>query len=420
MSSPRRRLLITAVLLVIIVGAILVLSRGDATVFFSLLHRDVIVNADLWSEQPEILSAGYGFDNIIGVDGGEAEVRAAGGAWNTVTCTNGAEPPRNVLTSSAPADNLTRLFDAPASYDDGLPVVFSVPVLPSTVNHTDFRVTLNTGEAVTPDSASIYPNWETNERHVVVIFGDFGNRLVAGQDGARYTVRVEVVADESPLMLVTPDGLTSAVGMFKESETSPYETGPYLVAAKLTRMSAAGEGGVQFLSANMPNDGIALYGDEAQYRLRMFTSGGFSPDGVRGVLPTEYARYFRLHARGADGSTVLLTETGVDYAVQGGTIRVVGLADLGKRADGASIVYDDCYEEDRDNYIDVILAGDEAAMRNITYLEIPAADGYDPFYNPGGPGNNPTPGVTYTAPGAPDLQPVMIALDDPLTVSYGS
>jgi len=35
-----------------------------------------------------------------------------------------------------------------------------------------------------------------------------------------------------------------------------------------------------------------------------------------------------------------------------------------------------------------------------------------------GPGNNPTPGVTYTYPGPTWTQAVTIALDDPMTVNY--
>jgi hypothetical protein len=85
----------------------------------------------------------------------------------------------------------------------------------------------------------------------------------------------------------------------------------------------------------------------------------------------------------------------------------------------AQDVYDECYTEDRDNYIDIILVGDDAAARNITFLEIPSiAGGYTPFYNPGGPGTTPTPGVSYSQPGPPDLEPVIIALDDPMRVSY--
>src|SRR5262249_40186232 len=73
------------------------LARGMApgpSLTYRLLARDIVIAADLWSPRPEILSAGYGFDGIIGVDGGEAEVRAAGGTWNTVSCTSGATPTR--------------------------------------------------------------------------------------------------------------------------------------------------------------------------------------------------------------------------------------------------------------------------------------------------------------------------------------
>ncbi len=409
----------------LLIGGAVAAQDAPTSLLFRRLHRDVIVNADIWSAQPEILSAGYGFDNIIGVDGGEAEVRAAGGAWNSVECSSGADPARSVLTSSAPADGLTNLFDQPTSYSDGLPVVFSMPVLPSTVNHTDFLVTLNTGATVVPDSASIYPNWELNERHVVVLFGQFGNRSISGEAGAEYVVRVDVVADATPLTLVSPSGLVTAVGLFKESTLSPYESGPYLVGAKLNRISAEGEGGVQFLNANMPNDGITLYGAEAQYRLRLFTSGSFSPDGVRGLRPNAYEDHFRIQATRASGRPLMIEEVGLNYTVRGGTIRVIGLADLGRGlaftfSGHPVIAYDDCYEEDHDNYIDIILAGDEEAMRSITAVEVPAAGDYLPFYNPGGPGNNPTPGVRYTAPGPADLEPVIIALDDPMTVSYGN
>jgi hypothetical protein len=385
------------------------------------LHQDQIVAADLWADEPLILSAGLGFDGIIGVDGGEAEVRAAGGTWNTVTCTSGDDPPRGALTSSATTTNVMAVYDHPAAFADGLPVVFSWPIQPTTLARTDFRVTLNTGDTLRPDAASIFPNFEYNERHVAVIFGDFGNRLTPDQEGSRYPTRVEVVADDTPLMLIGPEGPVSAVGLFWEGGGSPYESGPYLVGAKLSQLSDEGEGGPLFLNATQPNDGISLYGATARYRLRMFTTGGFSPDGVRGILPTEFSRFFRLHVRGAGGEDVLVTETDVDYAVEGGSLRVLGLADLGRAEGGGpqGATYDDCYVEDHDNYIDVILRGDEAAMRAITTLEIPATGDYDPLYNPGGPGNNPSEGVTYTAPGPPDLEPVIIALDDPGTVDFG-
>lgn len=376
------------------------------------VNQDLLIAADLFSPRPEILSAGYGFEGIIGVDGGEAEVRAAGGTWNDVACTRGQDPARRVLTSSIEPNPMMRLEHA-----DAMPIVFSWPYLPSTMAPTDFAVHLSDGTTVTPGFTTINPNYEYNERQVIVLFGEFGNRLRPDEEGAIHPVRVEIVADDDPLMLVGPEGPVSAVGLEKES-SNPYVAGPSLVAAKLSRFSAEGEGGPRLLGGPFPNDGAALYGKAAKFRLRTYTSGGFSPDGVRGVRPDEYEHLFRLHAKQPDGSTAMIERAGVDYAVAGGTLRVVGLADLGLPA-SAEVIYDDCYLEDWDNYIDIILDGDEAAMRAITAVEIPAAAPYRPFYNPGGPGNRPSPGTRYTAPGPAQLQPVTLALEDPMTVSYG-
>jgi len=67
---------------------------------------------------------------------------------------------------------------------------------------------------------------------------------------------------------------------------------------------------------------------------------------------------------------------------------------------------------------EVILVGDDEAARNITFLEIPSlAGGYSAFYNPGGPGTTPFSGEAYSEPGPPDLEPVIIALDNPMRVS---
>lgn len=197
------------------------------------------------------------------------------------------------------------------------------------------------------------------------------------------------------------------------------DEGPVLVGAKLNHVEEpAGEAGVPFFGgAHLANDEHALY-DEGDFRLRMLTTGGFSEDGVTEVKPDDFETFFRIHATGVDGEPVLLDEVGTEYEVQGGTLRVVGLSDLGQVEDrDAGVHYDDCYGEDRDNYIDVIIVGDEAAARGITHLEIPALEGgYSAFYNPGGPGPEPFPEVTYNAPGPPDLEPVVVALDDPMRV----
>ena len=141
-----------------------------------------------------------------------------------------------------------------------------------------------------------------------------------------------------------------------------------------------------------------------------------TPNGIRGLFPTDFENYFRVKAVADDGSEVMLTETNVDYTINGGTVRVVGLADLGLKSDE----YTDCYIDDRDNYIDIVLSGDDAAVAAITYVEIPSTDGYLPLYNPGGPGSDPTPGVSYTAGTPPISQEVWVTLDDPMTVTLNN
>jgi len=397
-----------------------------------------LVGADYWSEEPKILSAGLGFADIGGVPVPTltAEiVRQAGGAWLfDIDCdtTN-----TGFFTSTATQQQLGLVYVLQTPYGelrdgsiglDGLPIVFSWPVLTNTIDLTDFQFTLNTGEIIRPLAASSQPNWENNERNCVVVWNDWGNRLPSSDPNARFPVKLEIVADDTPLTLVGPNGqLVSAVGLTWETDSSPYDenNGPRLVGAKLNYVGdrPIGEGvsnsfTEQILAGLLPaNSEFDLYGG-GDFRLRMLTTGGFSPDGVRGVLPTDYEKFFRIHVRGENGDTVLIERDSVDYQVLGGTLRVIGLSDLGL-VEGNGVEYGDCYAEDRDNYIDIILVGDTAAARNITFLEIPSLEGgYSAFYNPGGPGTTPFEGVTYTQPGPRDLEPVIIALDDPMRVTF--
>jgi hypothetical protein len=388
-------------------------------------HDGRLESADYWSEKPVILSAGLGFDNIIGLPELTREsVRDAGGAWyDGLTCASGDEPQTSSLTSGATVETIERGYRGYADYDDGLPIVFSWPVATDTVDPTDFKFTLNTGEVVFPHAAGMNPNWEYNERNTVVVFGDLGERKKHIEAGARFPVTLEIVADETPLILVGPGGKeVSAIGLTWTTTTSGYDSGPTLVGAKLNRAGdeADGEGGVQAMDrfGYLPNDEFALYG-RADFRLRVLTTGGFSPDGVTGLRPHMFEDFFRLHAKGPRGETIMLDKVGVDYQVAGGTLRILGLSDLGKAENhDDGIYYDDCYREDHDNYIDIILVGDDAAARTITAVEIPSLAGdYRAFYNPGGPGPKPFPGVRYTEPGPRDLEPVVIALDDPMRVS---
>ncbi|MBI5030781.1 MAG: phospholipase [Chloroflexi bacterium] len=399
--------------------------RASLPIILNQLHNGALEGADYWRDEPMILSAGMGFDNIIGVpELTEKTVREAGGSWyGSLTCANGKEPSLGHRTSTTLSNIVGRYYKGYADYDDGLPIVFSWPVASETVDVTDFKFTLNTGEVVFPHSAGMVPNWELNERNVVVVFGDFGNRGKRSEADVIFPVQLEIVADETPLLLIGPGGREfNAVGLTWATDTTAYDRGPFLVGAKLNYVGsvARGEGGVPVLdrgSGLLPNDEFALY-DEGDFRLRILTTGGFSPDGVTGVTPDMYEDFFRIHVKGADGETILLEKVGVAYSVAGGTLRVVGLSDLGqKESPKDGVYYDGCYSEDRDNYIDIILVGDEKAARNITFVEIPSLKGgYRAFYVPGGPGPEPFEGVRYTAPGPADMEPVIIALDNPMRV----
>lgn len=397
------------------------------TASYLTLREDVLVNADYWDDEPRILGAGLGFTDIIGVPGLSASdlatqrraALAAGGAWNIVD-TTAATVLQRAYTSAISPSGVASAYGWQVQFCDGLPIEFSWPVRPSTVDAGDFRVILNDGTVVTPRVASVSPNLEYNERSTVVIFGGFGNRRAPGEPGARYPVRFEIVPDSTPLELIGPGGqVVSAVGLSFGDGSTPrtaYEpgNGPTLAAAKLSRMSTEGEAAPAPFSGQLPNDGVALYGAAAQYRLRVLTTGGFSPDGVRSVFPTEFGRYFRLLAVDTHGQEHWIEDAGRPYAIDGGTLTVVGLADLGV----AQSTYDDAYIEDHDNQIDIVLSGNESAMRAIRVVTLPGSGPYSPMYNPGGPGNDPEPGTVYSEPSPPIQQPVTIALDDPMTVTW--
>jgi len=410
---------IFGVLVVLAVGVMNSLNIQDQ------LFDGALKEADYWSDEPGILSAGMGFEGIIGwPEVNEETVREAGGSWyGSVMCTNGEDPPAGAYTSTVSTAGIELFYKGTSEDDDGLPIVFSWPVATETVDLTDFQFTLNTGNIVFPNSAGMLPNWELNERNTVVVFGDFGNRGLSSEEGAVFPVRLDIVEDETPLLLIGPNGQEfNAVGLSWETDTSPYDSGPKLVGAKLNHVGneALGEGGLGFgtRSGVLPNDELSLY-DEGDFRIRVLTTGGFSPDGITGLTPTMFEDFFRIHANGSNGELVLLEKVGQEYLVAGGALRIVGLSDLGQKENpDEGIFYDDCYAEDRDNYIDIILVGDEAAARNITHVEIPSLEGgYSAFYNPGGPGPEPFDGVRYTAPGPADLEPVINALDNPMRIS---
>lgn len=293
-----------------------------------------------------------------------------------------------------------------------MPVVFSQPVLPSSITPEVFRVTLNNGTIVTPAVASLVPNVEYNERSVVVITGYFGNRLPAGTDGSIYPVQLEIVAPDptNPLILLGPNGFTNGTGL-TVSSGNPYTPGggPRIVFAKLNAFSQLGEGCPIWVLSAFRNSGSDLYGWRAQYRIRLFTSAGFSPDGIAGINPPDFSKFFFLTATDSMNQTVNITKAGVFYPIEGcGKVMVVGLADCG----GKSFLYNSAYVEDHDNQYDIILRGDYKAVTAIRSVVMPSSGEYSPVYNPGGPGNDPQsnpPGVPFTVPS--DYQEVVVTND---------
>lgn len=148
-------------LLASLVGVAIVLVSGLSvnTDIVAQLHNGELVGADYWRDDPLILSASMGFDNIIGLpELTEETVREAGGSWyGSLTCTSGEEPDSVSKTGTTLSETVERAYKGYADYDDGLPIVFSWPVATETVDVSDFQFTLNTGEVVFPHSAACIP-----------------------------------------------------------------------------------------------------------------------------------------------------------------------------------------------------------------------------------------------------------------------
>ncbi|MGB1123674.1 MAG: PEP-CTERM sorting domain-containing protein [Phycisphaeraceae bacterium] len=58
---------------------------------------------------------------------------------------------------------------------DGLPVVFSELLDPTTVDPSDFLITTASGATYTPDGATVNPAHDEGERRTVALFGEFGD-----------------------------------------------------------------------------------------------------------------------------------------------------------------------------------------------------------------------------------------------------
>jgi len=397
--------------------------KGQTTASSDALNINLTLSADFFARTPQIMTANFGFDGYMGVPGligTDSNARAAAFAnnvsWEAIDPALGAAA--RAYYSAVGVGAFASMYGIQALLADTIPVVFSHPVLGDTLHAGAFSVTLNTGEVVVPLVASFLPNLEFNERQTVVITGDFGNRIAPGEPGARYPVSVTIVDDGTPLRLVTDAGLISAVGLTVQSK-NPYVpgNGPMILAAKLNMFSDLGEGAPSWQASSTANSGSDLYGDQAMYRLRIYTSAGFSPDGIASISPDDFSRFFQLTAIDQSGESVLLVETDIDYEIAGyGTIRILGIADTGL----AQVSYDAAYVEDHDNQYDIILSGDRAAIDRLQSIRMPSGDGYSPVYNPGGPGNDPdnNPVGPFTVPSSDQTVAITQDFEASSFVSY--
>jgi len=357
------------------------------------LNTSIILGADYFSARPSIMVANYGFEGYMGVPslsgtGSSAQTAAFNGniSYEYIDPTLFPAPPARALYSASGSDSFQAIYGVSATAADTIPVVFSHPIWPPSVTPAAFEVTMNTGAIVTPLAASFIPNTEYNERQTVVLVGYWGNRILPGQSGSEYPVSVRIISSPVELKFVTPLGFVSAVGLNIESK-NPYVSGngPNILAAKLNIFSDLGESNPKWLNASYANSGSDLFNTSARYRLRVYTSAGFSPDGISSILPTDFSKYFILSAKGSKGKTVQVTEPGVDYTIPGyGKLKVLGIADTGP----LQSTYDITYVEDHDNQYDIILSGDRSAIERLTTIRMPSSGSYSAVYNPGGPGNN--------------------------------
>jgi hypothetical protein len=407
------------------------MGQGSA---YDQLHRNIVIRSDIYggiNKKPRILEASSGFRGIIGIPGllgpNGITLASEAGAGIVADLVNRdpAAPLRNITSAGSVIGVQAGGFSnsaATETFMDAMPIEFSHPVLPSTVLAQNFRIHLNTGEVVTPLYVAQNPNNDLNERQTVVAYGYFGNRLPSSDPNSLYPVLFEVVNSDTPLQLITPKGLVNGSGL-SHSSSNPYDpyNGPTLAGAKLSRLSLAGDYPSPAFANSVANHGVEYYGTAANlYRLRLFTSAGFSPDGVSGLNPQDFSHFFQLTATGRDGNSLTISESNQTIKVQGGTLKVKGIADLGT---GLSADPSYAYQEDHDNQFDVIIkASNPKAIRSLEAVVLPDPRNgtHSPIYNPGGPGTAPLPNYNYTQPSGGQTLAIERALQDPATVSYAA
>lgn len=112
------------------------------------------------AQEPYMISAFYGLDNELNGQQAFLATSPQANPWNV---DNPMRPNPRGLT----AQQFNGL--------DGLPVVFSELLDPTTLDPADFLITTASGATYTPFGATVNPAHDAGERRTVALFGDFGD-----------------------------------------------------------------------------------------------------------------------------------------------------------------------------------------------------------------------------------------------------
>jgi len=390
---------------------------------YSKYNCDIIVNSNLYTENPEILSAG-GFSYLqAGMILDKNYIKETQGNWNDNINPN-IFPIRTITTSGDPRGYYSSIFPTIAEKIDNIPVCFSFPILPSSVDSTQFLITLNNGNITKPLTFTFSPNTKFNEKQCIVLVGYFNNKITSGPN-AIYPVTLEIVesVNGKKMVAIGPNGLYDMTGK-NVSCSNPYSSSLEIASVVLTKYNLPGiynylgDIGCGINQIENTNSALDLYTNKAEYRFRIFTKGGYSPNGISSMLPNMYEKYFYLQYNDPiTKKSFDLKKQNYKYYFNCGLeyVEIVGLSDLGQKQN----IYNDTYIEDHDNQIDIIVKGNIDIIKNITKLIIPSDKiNYTQFYNPGGPGPTPFADIIYTNPSEYQTVTIINNLENPKTVSW--
>jgi len=120
------------------------------------------------------------------------------------------------LDNALPATSRVLYRKAPGK--DGMPIVFSLEVDPTTLDASDFQVTTKNGSTFEVEAVTLLPAEEEYELRTALLIGEYGN-----------------FPDNPPILVTIVDELTSRTGAsFKgeSAEVIPLEEGPVLSYAE--------------------------------------------------------------------------------------------------------------------------------------------------------------------------------------------